>query len=151
MTRRTLIGMVGGLAAVSLAAGAGALAYGHGGARHAIVRRMIVATIDEVLDKAAVTPAQREAVHAARDRVFAAITEARASRQGHVEEALALFESDQPDPARVEALHREGEAARAKVREAIHQAFVEAHDVLTPAQRKVVADWIRSHHRRHFD
>jgi len=150
MKRLTMIGMVAGLA-VSLAAGAGALAYGHGGARHAIARRMIVAAIDEVLDRAQVTPGQRQAVYAARDRVFTAVAEVRAGRRAHLEEALALFESDQPDPARIEALHQEGEAARAKVREAIHQALVEVHDVLTPPQRKVVADWIRSHRLAHLD
>jgi Spy/CpxP family protein refolding chaperone len=149
MNRRTVFGVVAGLA-VSLAAGAGALAYGHGGARHAIFRRMIVASIDEVLDQAKVTPAQRQTVYAARDRVFAVVAEARSTRQAHLEEALTLFEADRPDPARVEALHQQGEAARARIRQSIHEALVEVHDVLTPEQRKVVTDWIRNHRFAHM-
>jgi hypothetical protein len=49
----------------------------------------------------------------------------------------------------VEALHREAEAARARIRQAVHEAIVEAHDVLTPAQRKVVADYVRRHRFAH--
>jgi Spy/CpxP family protein refolding chaperone len=153
MKRRTVFGLVTGLA-VSVAAGAGALAFGaygaHGGGRHAIVKRMVVAAIDDVLDEAKVTAEQRRAIHAARDRVLAVAEETRAGRHAHLEEALALFEADQPDPARVEALHRQADEERQRVREAIHAAILEAHAVLTPAQRKVVADRIRSHRLSHW-
>ncbi len=149
MKRRTMIGLAAGVAA-SLAVGAGAAALGaHGGGRHAIMRRVIAATIDDALDEASVTPEQRAAVHAARDRVFATVEAERTSRRAHLEEALALFEADQVDPGRVEALHQQGEAARLRIRTAIHEAIVEAHAVLTPAQRKVVADYVRRHRLAH--
>jgi Spy/CpxP family protein refolding chaperone len=151
MKRRTMFGLAAG-AAVSLAAGAGALAFGGGqaGARHAIMRRVIAATIDEALDQAQVTSEQRRTIKAARDRVFATIDAERAGRQTHLEEALRLFEADRPDPAQVEALHRQGEEGRQRIRLAIHEAVVEAHDVLTPAQRKALADYVRAHRLAHL-
>jgi Spy/CpxP family protein refolding chaperone len=112
MKRRTVIGVAMAGLAASVVAGAGVLAHGQGGGRPAIMRRMVSAAIDEALDEAKVTPAQRQTIQAARDRVFATFDEARASRRPHLEEGLALFEADRLDPARIEALHREGEAAR---------------------------------------
>lgn len=150
MKRRTMIGLAAGVAA-TLAVGAGAAVVGaHAGGRHAIVRRVIAATIDEALDVAGVSPEQRAAIHAARDRVFAAVEAERASRHQHVEETLALFEAEQVDRARVEALHQQGEAARQRIRTAVHEALVEAHGVLTPAQRKAVADHVRRHRLAHL-
>ena len=153
MKRRTMMGVAAGVA-VSLVAGAGALvgarnAHGHGGWRAGIMKRMVSAAIDDALDGAQVTPEQRQVIYAARDRVFATVEEARTSRQAHIEEALALFEADQVDPARVQALHQQAEAQRQRIREAIHQAIVEAHDVLTPAQRKTIADSVRRHRLGH--
>ena len=155
MERRTMIGLAAGIAA-SLAAGAGVAvganaAHAHGGWRAGIMRRVVSATIDDALDAAQVTAEQRRAIYAARDRVFATVDEVRADRQAHLEEGLALFEADQVDPARLEALHQQAEAGRQRIREAIHQALVEAHDVLTTAQRKAVADFVRSHRTGHFN
>jgi periplasmic protein CpxP/Spy len=151
MKRRTVIGLTAGLA-VSLAAGAGALAWGtHAGGRHGIMKRMVSAALDEALEEARVTPEQRQRIHAARDRVFATVEQARSERHARLEEGLALFEADRPDPARVEALHQAGAGEREWMREAIHQAILEVHEVLTPAQRKAVADYVRSHRLRHFN
>jgi periplasmic protein CpxP/Spy len=150
MQRRTMIGVAAGVA-VSLAAGAGALAFGGPtGARHAIMRRVVAATIDEALDRAQVTPEQRQAIHAARDRVFATVDAERAGRRTHLEDALRLFEADRPDPAQVEALHRQADEGRQRIRQAIHEAIVEAHSVLTPAQRKALADHVRAHRLAHL-
>jgi Spy/CpxP family protein refolding chaperone len=149
MTRRTLIGVVAGVT-VSLAAGAGALALAHGGGRQAFMKRMVAAALDEALDQAQVTAAQRTAIQAARDRVFASLDGVRADRRQHLEEALRLFEADQVDLARVEALHREAEAARERVRTAIHEAIVEAHGVLSPAQRRTLADYVRAQRWSHL-
>ena len=157
MERRTMIGLAAGIAA-SLAAGAGAAAVGvsaaqaHGGGwRAGIMKRMVSAVIDDALDAAQATADQRRVINAARDRVFATVEEARTDRHAHLEEGLALFEADQVDPAKVEALHQQAEAGRQRVREAIHQALVEAHDVLTAPQRKAVADYIRAHRASHFN
>jgi Spy/CpxP family protein refolding chaperone len=155
MERRTMIGLAAGIAA-SLAVGAGVAvgtgaAHAHGGWRAGIMKRMVSAAIDDALDAARVTAEQRRTIYAARDRVFATVEEVRTGRHSHLEEGLALFEADQVDPARVEALHQQAEVGRERVREAIHQALVEAHDVLTTAQRKAVADYVRAHRAGHFN
>jgi Spy/CpxP family protein refolding chaperone len=150
MKRRTMIGVAAGVA-VSLAAGAGALVFGGpAGARHAVMRRVVAATIDEALDQAQVTHDQRQAIHAARDRVFATVDAERAGRRTHLEDALRLFEADRPDPAQVDALHRQADEGRQRIRQAIHEAFAEAHSVLTPAQRKALADHVRAQRFAHW-
>lgn len=150
MKRRTMFGLMAAGTAGLLAAG-GAAAYGmHGGGRHSIMRRMVVATIDDALDEAKVTPDQRTAIYAARDRAFAAVEQARASRRTHFEEGLRLFEADQVDPAQVEAFHRQGDEERRRMQDAIHQAIVEVHAVLTPPQRRAIADYVRAHRLSHM-
>jgi Spy/CpxP family protein refolding chaperone len=131
--------------AVSVAAVGAAAFGGHGPARHAIGRRVMAAVVDEALDRAKASAEQRAAIHAARDRVLVAIEAERAAHRGRVQEGLALFEAETLDPARVEALQRDAEAARGRVREAVRQALVEAHGVLTAEQRRAVADFVREH------
>ena len=96
------------------------------------------------------TPEQRTAIYAARDRAFAAAEQARTSHRAHLEEGLRLFEADQVDPAQVEAFHRQSDEERQRMREAIHQALVEVHDVLTPVQRRAIADYVRAHRLSHM-
>jgi Spy/CpxP family protein refolding chaperone len=131
------------LGAVGVAAYAAA-----GGGRHAhgaIMKRMVTAAVDEALDAAQVTPEQRTAIHGTRDRLFAAFEEHRKSRGAHMQEVLALFEADQVDPARVDALRRQGEAEHARLRDTVIQAVTDVHGILTPVQRKALADYVRQH------
>jgi Spy/CpxP family protein refolding chaperone len=152
MKRRTVIGLAAGavLTMAAVGVGAGALALGHSGGRAAIMRRVVTATIEEALDRAQVTADQRVAIHAARDRVYAVVEAERTGRHGHLEEGLRLFESDNPDPALVAAIHERAEMGRQRMRTAIHEAVVEVHSILTPAQRKAVADYVRSHRFGHL-
>ena len=114
-----------------------------------MMKRFVSSAIDDALAAAQPTPEQRAAIYAARDRAFAIVEEHRKGRRAHVEEALALFEAE-PDPARLQAFRERAAGEHERVREAISQAIVEAHDVLTPAQRKAVADYIRNHHGHHM-
>ncbi len=148
MKRRTMIGLAGALA-VSLVAGATAYAVGTAPGRHPFMRRIVSAILDEALDEAQVTPEQRATIHAIRDRVFAAVDAMQATRQGHREEVLRLFEADRIDPSQLDAFRRQGEADRQRIADTISQAFVEVHDVLTPAQRKAMADYVRAHRFHH--
>ena len=150
MKRRTTIGLLAVLTG-GLLAGAGALAFGGPPGRHGVMKRFVSATIDDALDQAKVTPAQRTAIYAARDRVFAAVEQQWQSRGTRMEEVLRLFEADQVDPAQVAALRQAKEEEHRRLADTIEQAIVEAHDTLTPAQRKVVADYVRAHHRRHVN
>jgi uncharacterized membrane protein len=143
MKRRTTLGLLAVLS-VGLIAGATALAFAHGG-RHGMMKRVVAAAVDEALDEARVSPEQRLTVHAARDRVFAAFEEHRASRGGRLEEALTLFEADQVDPARLDAMRQQAEEDHRRMREAVTQAVLEIHATLTPEQRRAVAGWVRAH------
>jgi Spy/CpxP family protein refolding chaperone len=150
MKRRTVLGLVTA-GTLGLAAAGGAIAYGaHGNGRHTIMKRMVVAAIDDALDEAKVTPGQRAQINQIRDRTFAAVEQARAGHKAHLEESLRLFEADQVDPAQVDAFHRQADEERQRMREAIHQAIVEVHGVLTPVQRRAVADYVRNHRLSHM-
>jgi hypothetical protein len=152
MKRRTVIGLAAGAVMTVAAAGvgAGALALAHSGGRTAIMRRVVVAAMDEALDRAQVTADQRVAIYAARDRVLAVVDAERTGRHGTLEEGLRLFEADNPDPALVAALHERAEMGRQRVRTAIHEAVMEVHSILTPAQPKAVADYVRGHRFGHL-
>ena len=147
MKRRTTIGLLAVLTG-GLLAGGGALAFGGLPGRHGVMKRFVSATIDDALDQAKVTPAQRTAIHGARDRVFAVVEQHWQSRGARMDEALRLFEADQVDPAQVAALRQAKEDEHRRMADAIEQAIIEVHDTLTPAQRKVVADYVRAHHHR---
>jgi Spy/CpxP family protein refolding chaperone len=144
MKRRTMIGLLAVLTG-GLVAGAGALAFGAHAHRHGMMKRFVSAAIDDALDEAKVTPEQRAAIHDARDRVFTALQEHAQTRRARLDELLQLFEADQVDGARVAALRRGAEDEHRKIADAIGQALTDAHDTLTPAQRKAVADYVRSH------
>jgi len=142
---------IGAVMGLGLVSGAGALAFGGYRGHHPIMKRVVDAVIDDALDEAKVTPEQRSAIHAARDRAYAAIQTHRRAHHAHLEEALALFEADRIDPGRLQALRLETEEQRRQLGDVVTQAILEAHDVLSPAQRKVVADYVRAHHRHHRD
>jgi Spy/CpxP family protein refolding chaperone len=150
MTRRTKIGLMVTLTTVILA-GATVLAVGAHGGRPAIMKRIATAMIDDALDAAQVTAEQRTAIYAARDRAFAAVEALRNNRGARMEEMLALFEADTIDPAQVEALRSARESEHRQVADAISQAVIDVHAVLTPAQRRALTDYVREHHhRRHL-
>jgi Spy/CpxP family protein refolding chaperone len=110
-----------------------------------MMRRRLSSMIDAALDRAAATPEQRVKVYAARDRVFAAMDAQRPDPGAHRDRMLALFEGDQLTVAQIGAVHQQAEQRRQTVQAAIAQAVVEVHDTLTPAQRKVVAEYVRTH------
>ena len=148
MTRRMTVGVLAVVTA-GLVVGASAFAFAHG-ARHGMMKRFVSAAIDDALDTAKVTAEQRTAIHATRDRVFAAFEQHRQTRKDRLAEVLTLFEADQVDPARVEALRQQGADEHRRMADAVSQAVIEVHDVLTPEQRRVLADYVRSHRGRHM-
>jgi len=146
LNRRTILGSLAVLG-VGLVTTVAAFAHGGGPGRPAMMKRFVSAMIDEALEPANVTADQRTRIYAARDRAFAALESHRQTRGTHMDEALALFEADAVDPGRVAAFRTQREAEHRQVGDAIVQALTEVHDVLTPAQRKAVADWIRANRR----
>ena len=149
LSRRVILGSLA-VVAVGLVTGVAAFAQGGGpGFRHGMMKRMASAMIDEALEPAQVTPEQRAKIYAARDRAFAAVEAQHQSRRAHMADALALFEADVIDPGQVAAFRAQRETEHRQVADAITQAITDAHDVLTPVQRKAVADWIRAQASRH--
>jgi Spy/CpxP family protein refolding chaperone len=148
LSRRTILGSLA-VVGVGLITAAAAFAHGGGLGRPAMMKRFVSAMIDEALAPANVTPEQRTQIYAARDRAFAALEAHRQTRGAHMNEALALFEADAVDPGRVATFRAQHEAEHRQVADAISQAITEVHDVLTPAQRKVVADWVRGNRPGH--
>jgi Spy/CpxP family protein refolding chaperone len=146
LNRRTILGSLAVLG-VGLVTTVAAFAHGGGHGRPAMMKRFVSAMIDEALEPANVTAEQRTRIYAARDRAFAAFEAHRQTRGTHMDDALALFEADAVDPGRVAAFRAQREAEHRQVGDALVQALTEVHDVLTPAQRKAVADWIRANHR----
>src|SRR5438045_492860 len=99
---KIVIALAGALV-VALVAGGPALASGHlhGGG---FAKRRVTRHIDAALDAVAATPAQRDAIHAARDHVFATIEETHRSHGGDLDQALALFQADKLDSAKIAEL-----------------------------------------------
>jgi Spy/CpxP family protein refolding chaperone len=118
---------------------------GPGGMHGGLMKRMISAALDEALDQAAVSAEQRTAIHASRDRAFAAMEAQRPDRGAQREQVLALFEGDRLDATQLQAVHAQMEERHQAMGAAITQAIVEIHDTLTPAQRQIVANYARTH------
>jgi Spy/CpxP family protein refolding chaperone len=148
LSRRTILGSLAVLG-VGLVTTMAAFAQGGGHGRPAMMKRFVSSMIDEALEPANVTADQRAKIYAARDRAFAAMEAQRQTRGAHMDEALALFESDTVDPGRVATFRAQREAEHRQVADAISQAITDVHDVLMPTQRKAVADWIRANHPGH--
>ena len=149
MTRRTIFaGMAG--AVLTLVAGGVALvggrafAHGPGGPHAGMMKRMVSAALDEALTQANVSADQRTAIHASRDRAFAAITSQWPDRRAHRDQVLALFEGERLDATQLQAVHAQMEQQRQAMHAAVAQAIVEIHDTLTPEQRRIVAAYARS-------
>ena len=151
LSRRTILGAVAVLG-VGLIATVAAFAHGGPGGRHGMfMKRFVSSMIDEALEPAQVTAEQRAGIHAARDRAFAAVEAHRQARRSNMDEALRLFEADVVDPGQLATFRAQREAEHRQVADAVTQAITEVHDVLTPVQRKAVADWIRAHRRGHWN
>jgi Spy/CpxP family protein refolding chaperone len=149
LSRRTVLGSLAAVMGVGLVTAVAAFAHGGGLGRPAMMKRIATAMIDEALEPASVTADQRAKIYAARDRAFAAFEAQRQTRGAHMAEALALFEADTVDPGRLATFRAQREAEHRQVADAVSQAIVDVHDVLTPVQRKAVADWIRAHRPGH--
>jgi Spy/CpxP family protein refolding chaperone len=113
--------------------------------RGPMMRGRFFETLDRALDRASVTPEQRVAIYAARDRVVAAMDTQHPDPKARRDRMLALFESAQLTQAELDAVHQQADQQRQAIRAAFDRAIIEVHGTLTPAQRKVVAEYFRTH------
>jgi Spy/CpxP family protein refolding chaperone len=115
----------------------------HGG------KAMIGKVIDGALDAAKATQPQRAAIEAARDHVFDTIEANKHDHEKDMQEAIALFSAPTLDQKALEAHRQRKVEGIQKIGDAIVQAISDAHDALTPPQRKAVADYLRDQRAQH--
>jgi Spy/CpxP family protein refolding chaperone len=121
---------------------------GHGHGRDpAQVAAFVNDRLDDALDDLEATPDQRTRIHGIADRLLA---EGKAIHAGHDEARAALlaeWKAEKPDRAKLHALvDARADALRKLAHDAV-DAGIEAHEVLTPAQREKVARKAERMHR----
>ncbi len=107
------------------------------------MKQFVTWRLDDKLDDLKATEAQRKSIHALKDGLFEDGKQVMEGQQAARAEAFAQLTSEQPDAQKLHALVDERfEAMRALAHKAT-DAALEAHKVLTPEQRKVLADEFR--------
>ena len=103
------------------------------------VAAFVTERVDDALDDVDATPAQREKVHAVKDRLLAEQGKLRGDRDALHAELLAAWKAETVDRARLHAIVDERIEALRAFAHAAADGAVEVHDVLTPAQRAELA------------
>jgi Spy/CpxP family protein refolding chaperone len=120
----------------------------HHGRDPAEVAAFVTDRLDDALDDLDATAAQRQQLHAIKDRLLAGGQELRAGHRAARDEVLAQWRSETPDRARLHALvDQRIEALRDFAHEAV-DAGVDAHAALSPEQRAKVTHKIERHMER---
>ena len=105
--------------------------------------------VDDLLDDLNASDAQRQQIHAIKDRLLAEGLELRRSGEPVHAAVKAQWESQSPDRAQLHALvDQRLEALRAFAHQAV-DAGIELHDVLTPEQRARLEKKVERVHRFH--
>ena len=137
-----------GLAAVIALAGFGRCG---GPDRHdpAQMAAFVTDRVDDMLDDLNATDAQRQQVHAIKDRLLAQGMEMHKDAEPLHGEVKSQWESATPDRARLHALvDQRSDAMRAFAHQAV-DAGIEIHDILTPEQRAKLERKVERMHRFH--
>jgi Spy/CpxP family protein refolding chaperone len=107
------------------------------------MKQFVTWRLDDKLEDLKATEAQKKSIHGIKDRLFEDGKQVMAGQQAAREEAFTQLSSERPDAAKLHALVDERfEAMRALAHKAT-DAALEAHKVLTPEQRKALADEYR--------
>jgi periplasmic protein CpxP/Spy len=119
---------------------------GLGGHRNLLMmRKFIDFAVNERLDEIGASEAQKQKIREVKDRL---LKDGRALHESHAalrEKVLALLAQDNPDPAQLKALIREGTDALSHFGDEAADALVEIHGTLTPEQRQKVLAGAREH------
>jgi Spy/CpxP family protein refolding chaperone len=116
---------------------------------------MMAKRLDKALDAVKATPAQKQAIEAARDHVIATIQEVHKDKSGTMQQALDLFAADRIDQAKLSALRAQHQADAQKIGDSIVVAVQTTHDALTSAQRQQLVAYLKANkpmpqmHERH--
>lgn len=98
--------------------------------------------IDRLADHIKASPEQKKALSALAEKGGEAIKAQQQARQQHLEKALAAWQGDRFDAAQVQALHKAQQDQVKTATDGIIRLALEAHKLLTPAQRKAAAELI---------
>ncbi|XXF76684.1 periplasmic heavy metal sensor [Myxococcaceae bacterium GXIMD 01537] len=114
----------------------------HGWGRHdpARIKQFVTWKVDDRLEDLDATDAQKKAIHSIKDRLLDDGQRLMQEQQGARAAVVEQLRTDKPD---AKALHAMVDARIDALRAFAHQATdaaLEAHQVLTPEQRKVLAD-----------
>jgi Spy/CpxP family protein refolding chaperone len=146
MKKRTLATLVAGAAGLVLLSGF-AGGCGHHPRTADEISAAVTSHVDDALDDLKATDAQRQQIHAIKDRLLAEGLALRQAGEPVHQEVLAQWNSANPDRARLHALVDERiDALRAFAHDAV-DAGVDVHDVLTPEQRAQVTQKVERMHR----
>ena len=134
---------------IAVGVAAAATAYAFRGGPHQMMKRHMAAVFGEALDAVKATPDQRTRLEAIKDRTEQQLMGLHVDRGGHLAEAAQLFEADKIDSSRVAELKSERTAQMRKAGDIVVAAVTEAHDVLSPAQRQQLADFVKARRAEH--
>ena len=113
------------------------------------VAAFVTDRVDDLLDDLNATDAQRQQIHAIKDRLLAQAMELRKEGEPLHGEVKAQWESASPDRARLHSLvDQHLDAMRAFAHQAV-DAGIEVHDILTPEQRAKLEKKMERMHRFH--
>jgi Spy/CpxP family protein refolding chaperone len=109
--------------------------------------KFVTERVDDALDDIDATPAQREKIHAVKDRLLAQGTKLHGDHAALRAELLTMWKADQVDRTRLHAIVDARIDAMRAFAHAAADGAADAHDVLTPEQRaKVAKKAERMHH-----
>jgi Spy/CpxP family protein refolding chaperone len=159
IVRRRLV--IGGAAALVLAAGGAAAArawtvhhfhhHGMWASTQAIPVDLVEQRIDHMLTSVDATPDQQAKLHAIIEAAVKDLDPIRQQLAGTRKDMAALLGQPQVDRAAVEQLRSQRVAEMDQASKRMTQALLDAADVLTPDQRKTLADKAAAWQPRHQD
>ena len=149
-TSRLLIGA--GLLTMAVALGGAAYAASSGAApqhhRMRMMKHMISARIEDMEDEISATPQQRAVIEQAKSDVFAAIEAKQKARAGQQHgQLLAALTADKLDTNALYAMANSRAQDIQDLAKVIVPELQKVHDVLTPAQRQLLA--VKAQEMRH--
>ncbi|MBM7114063.1 Spy/CpxP family protein refolding chaperone [[Archangium] primigenium] len=112
------------------------------------VKQMITWRLDDRLEQLKATDAQKRTIQGLKDGLFEDGKQLMEGNKDAREQALAQWDAERPDATRVHALVDARVDALRGFAHKVADAFLRAHETLTPAQRQQVSSQIREHHAR---
>ena len=116
------------------------------GMREKFMHHFMDKRIDNALDAVAATEPQRKLAAAIGQRVTAQFRTQRSAHNDLMDKLLALFVGDRLDNQALESLKATQAALHTTMADAVAAGIIEFHAALTPKQRQLLVDHVKSHH-----